>query len=98
MSTFLTEMVPVSLSGVLGEAGNFRFWKCDQPNTVLFVAKQPVLQLDRNGKQGVAVTTYTAQQPDRSVKITGGAATIGLNTAPQLDAAAIDQAKALVAQ
>jgi len=98
MSTFLTEMVPVSLSGALGEVGNFRLWKCDQPNTVLFVAKQPVLQLDRNGKPGVAVTTYTAQQPDHSVKIIGGAATIGLNTAPQLDAAAIDQAKALVAQ
>jgi hypothetical protein len=45
----------------------------------------------------VAITTYTAQQPDRSVKIIGGAVTMGLNTAPQLDQASIDQAKALVA-
>jgi hypothetical protein len=94
MGTFLTESVPVSLSGALGDVGNFRLYACDQKNVLLYVAKQPVLQLDRTGKPGVAITTYTTQQPDGSVKIVGGAAAIGLNTAPQLDQASIDQAKA----
>ncbi|MCM8738822.1 hypothetical protein M5E06_32545 [Azospirillum sp. A1-3] len=97
MGTFLTESVPVSLSGALGDVGKFKLYACDQPNVILYVTKQPVLSLDRQGKPGVAVTTYTAQQPDHSVKIIGGAATIGLNTSPQLDQASIDQAKALVA-
>jgi len=97
MATFLTESVPVSLSGASGDVGNFRLYACDQPNVILYVAKQPALMLDRQNKPGVAVTTYTAQQPDHSVKIIGGAATIGLNTAPQLDKASIDQAKSLVA-
>lgn len=98
MATFLTESVPVSLSGALGNAGKFKLYACDQPNVILYVTQQPTLMLDRNGKPGVAVTTYTTQQPDRSVKIIGGAATIGLNTAPVLDAESIEQAKALVAQ
>lgn len=97
MSTFLTECVPVSLSGVMGNVGNFRLYSCDQPNVVLYVARRPVLMLDRANKPGVAITTFTAQQPDHSVRIIGGAATIGLNTSPELDRAAIDQAKALAA-
>lgn len=96
MGTFLTESVPVSLAGALGNIGNFRLWKCDQPNVILYVAKQPILMLDKLGKPGVAITTYTNQMPNHSVKITGGAASIGLNTAPQLDQSSIDQAKALV--
>jgi len=98
MGTFLTESVPVSLSGSLGDAGKFRMYACDQPNVILYVAKQPTLMLDREGKPGVAVTTYTTQQPDGSVKIVSGAATIGVNTAPALDQGSIDEAKARVAQ
>jgi hypothetical protein len=98
MGTFLTESVPVSLSGALGTAGNYNLFNCDQPNVVLYVARQPRVMLDERGKPGVAVTTYTTQQPDGSVKISGGAATIAVNTSPQMDAATIDQAKALVAQ
>lgn len=97
MGTFLTESVPVSLSGALGQAGNYNLFNCDQSNVVLYVARQPRLMLDDRGKPGVAVTAYTTQQADGSVKITGGAATIGINTTPQMDAATIDQAKALVA-
>ncbi|SEQ94281.1 hypothetical protein SAMN05216188_106302 [Lentzea xinjiangensis] len=97
MSTFLTEGVPVSLSGALGSAGNYTLFNCDQPNLVLYVARQPRLVLDDRGKPGVAVTTYTTQQPDGSIKIASGAATIAVNTTPSMDAATIDQAKALVA-
>jgi hypothetical protein len=97
MGTFLTESVPVSLSGAIGNIGRFKLYACDQANVILYVAKQPVLTLDSNGKPGVAITTYTTQQPDRSVKIIGGAATIGMNTAPQIDQQSIDEAKALVA-
>lgn len=98
MGTFLTESVPVSISGALGNVGKFKLYACDQPNVILYVARQPVLLLDRTGKPGVAVTIYSGQQADNSVKITGGAATICLNTAPELDAQSIEQAKALVAQ
>ncbi|MBM9618385.1 hypothetical protein [Streptomyces zhihengii] len=98
MGTFLTESVPVSLSGALGTAGNYNLFNCDQSNVVLYVARQPRVMLDERGKPGVAVTTYTTQQPDGSVKITGGAATIGINTTPMMDGATVDQAKALVAQ
>ncbi|MGZ3144434.1 hypothetical protein ACVDFE_21065 [Lentzea chajnantorensis] len=97
MATFLTESVPVSLSGALGTAGNYTLYNCDQPNLVLYVARQPRLMLDDRGKPGVAVTTYTTQQPDGSIKIASGAATIAVNTTPTMDAATIDQAKALVA-
>jgi hypothetical protein len=97
MGTFLTEMVPVSLAGSLGNIGRFKLFACEQPDIVLYVAKQPVLTLDSNGRPGVAITTYTAQQPDHSVKIISGAATIGVNTAPQIDQASIDEAKALLA-
>lgn len=98
MGIFLTESVPVSLSGSLGVVGNYNLFSCDQPNVVLYVARQPRLMLDDRGKPGVAITTYTTQQTDGSVKITGGAATIGIDTAPMMDAATIDQAKALVVQ
>jgi hypothetical protein len=98
MATFLTECVPVSLSGSLGNAGNYNLFSCDQPNVVLYVARQPRLMLDSLGKPGVAVTTYTTQQEDGSVKIASGAATIAINTAPEMDAGSIEQAKALVAQ
>jgi hypothetical protein len=98
MGTFLTESVPVSLSGSLGVVGNYNLFSCDQPNVVLYVARQPRLMLDNRGKPGVAITTYTTQQTDGSVKITGGAATIGIDTAPIMDAATIEQAKALVVQ
>jgi hypothetical protein len=97
MGTFLSESVPVSLAGSLGDAGNFKLFKCDQPNLILYVAKQPRLMLDRAGKPAVAVTIFNAQQPDHSVKIIGGAGTICLNTAPELDQAAIDEAKARLA-
>jgi hypothetical protein len=97
MGTFLTESVPVSLSGSLGVVGNYNLYNCDQPNVVLYIARQPRLMLDSRGKPGVAVTTYTTQQPDGSVKITAGAATIGIDTAPMMDAATIEQAKAFVA-
>ncbi|MFE4823855.1 hypothetical protein ACFRFU_47380 [Streptomyces sp. NPDC056704] len=98
MGTFLTESVPVSLSGALGSVGSYNLFNCDQPNVVLYVARQPRLMLDERGKPGVAVTTYTTQQTDGSLKITGGSATIGINTTPEMDAATIDQAKALVAR
>jgi hypothetical protein len=96
MGSFLTESVPVSLSGSLGDVGGFKLFACDQPNVVLYVAKQPTLMLDRLGKPGVAVTTYTVQQPDGSVKIVSGATTLSVNTAPQLDQASIDEARARV--
>ncbi|MFB9321912.1 hypothetical protein [Cryptosporangium minutisporangium] len=98
MGTFLTENVPVSLAGTLGSAGNFRLFACDQPDVVLYVAKTPTLMLDRDGQPAVAVTTYTTQAADGSVKVTSGAATIGVNTAPPLDQAAIDEAKARLGQ
>jgi hypothetical protein len=97
MGTFLTESVPVSLSGSMGPVGNYNLFNCDQPNLVLYVARQPRLQFDDRGKPGVAVTAYSTQDTDGSYKITSGAATIGINTAPLMDAATIEQAKALAA-
>lgn len=97
MATFLTESVPVSLSGALGTVGNYNLFNCDQQNLVLYVARQPRLQLDERGKPGVAVTAYTTQQTDGSVKVTAGAATIGITTSPPMDAATIADARALVA-
>jgi hypothetical protein len=96
MGTFITESVPVSLSGAIGDVGNFKLYACDQPNVILYVAKQPTLMMDLQGKPGVAVTTYTEQLPNGAVKIVSGAATLSLNTAPQLDQDSIDQAKARV--
>lgn len=97
MGTFLTESVPVSLSGALGNVGNYNLFNCDQPNLVLYVARQPRLMLDDRGKPGVAVTAYSTQATDGSYKITSGAATIGINTAPVMDSTTIEQARALVA-
>lgn len=86
MSTFLQETLGVADSGVMWDVGNFKLWQSTRPNIILFITKQPELVKNERGVSQMAVSTYTQQQPDRSMKITGGSAAFTLTSAIQWDA------------
>lgn len=89
MSTFLQETLGVSDSGVMWDVGNFKLFQSTRPDIVLFMAKQPELVRDNRGKPQIAVSSYIQQQEDRSVKITGGAASFTISSAIQYEAKAL---------
>jgi hypothetical protein len=85
MASFLRETLGVADSGVYWDVGNFKLWQSTRDDVVLFIAKQPVLVKADNGRYSAAVSSYTQQQPDGNIKITGGSAMFAITPAIQFD-------------
>lgn len=91
MSTFLRETLGVADSGVFWDVGNFKLFQSTQNNVILFISKIPELVRDEKKRPQLAVTNYIEQQEDRSVKISGGAASFSITSAVQYDPQALKQ-------
>src|ERR1700674_4671772 len=98
MATFLSESLGVAESGVAWDVGNFKLFQSTRPDVALFITKQP--ELIRNppppagdGRYSIAVSSYTQQQPDGSIKITGGSAIFGITSAIQFDPKSLQAAQ-----
>lgn len=94
MSSFLTETLGVASSGVMWDVGNFKLYQSTLPDTVLYITRVPQLLKDDKGRYQVAVSSYTQQQPDGGIKITGGAAQFAVTSAIQYDPKALQEAQA----
>jgi hypothetical protein len=98
MASFLSETLGVAESGVAWDVGNFKLFQSTRPDVALYITKQP--ELIRNppppagdGRYSIAVSSYTQQQPDGSIKITGGSAIFGITSAIQFDPKSLQAAQ-----
>lgn len=94
MSSFLTETLGVASSGVMWDVGNIKLYQSTLPDTVLYITRVPELLKDAKGRYQVAISSYSQQQPDGGIKITGGAAQFAVTSAIQYDAKALQEAQA----